>query len=129
MSMKGRKVLIVDGNSDSRKILEVLLESYEMQILAATCASEALVLIEQHVPDLVISELALPDIDGCIFLQKIRSLPSKNVSRIKSIALTVCALDKDRQMALDSGFCQHITKPFDLDEFMQIIEQLFSEEC
>lgn len=127
--MKGRKVLIVDGDSDSRKILEVLLESYEIKTLAASCASEALVLIQQYAPDLVISELALPDIDGCVFLQKIRSLPFSNGSQIKSIALTVCALDRDRQMALESGFCQHITKPFDLDEFMQTIEQLFSEEC
>lgn len=127
--MKGRKVLIVDGDSDSRKILEVLLESYEIKTLAASCASEALVLIQQYTPDLVISELALPDIDGCVFLQKIRSLPFPNGSQIKSIALTVCALDRDRQMALESGFCQHITKPFDLDEFMQTIEQLFSEEC
>ena len=128
MSLKGRKVLIVDGNSDSRRILEVLLESYEMKTLAAPCASEALVLIQQHSPDLVISELVLPDTDGCIFLQQVQSLPSKHVGHIKSIALTVCALEKDRQMALESGFCQHITKPFDLDEFMQIIERLLSEE-
>ena len=129
MSLKGRTVLIVDGDSDSIKILEFLLESYEMQVLTASYATEALDLIQQHAVDLVISELALPDVDGCIFLKQIQSLPMASVGHLKSVALTVCALDKDRQMALESGFCQHIAKPFDLDELMQIIVQLLAEEC
>lgn len=129
MSLKGRKVLIVDGDSDSRRLLEVLLSSYEMEIQVASCASEALDIIQQQTLDLIISELALPDVDGCIFLQKIQSLPLENVSHLKSVALTVCALDSDRQIALESGFCQHLAKPFDLDELMQIISQLLFEEC
>lgn len=129
LSLKGRRVLVVDGDSDSRRILEVLLESYEMETFAASSAGEALALIQQNVFDLIISELELPDANGCDFLQEIQSLPLENVGQLKSVALTVCVLDKDRQVALESGFCRHIAKPFDLDELMQIIGQLLYNEC
>jgi CheY-like chemotaxis protein len=124
--LAGMKVLIVDDEPDARELLQVVLEQYGAQVLAVTCAAQVLASLESFPPDILISDIGMPDMDGYALMQQVRSLPPEKGGQIKAIALSAYARVEDQQRSLAVGFQHHISKPVDLDKLVQTIFELAS---
>ena len=111
-------ILIVDDDADSQELLALILAETGANVTRAASASEALALLNQSQPNLIISDIAMPDTDGYSLIQKIRAMPSKIISQIPAIALTAYDADEDRDKALALGFQEFITKPIDPDKLL-----------
>ncbi|MCU0544421.1 MAG: response regulator [Oscillatoriaceae cyanobacterium Prado104] len=113
LDLTGIRVLSVDDEPDVRELLAVMLEQYGAEVLTVASAAEVLACLESFQPDVLVSDIGMPDVDGYALIQQIRSLPSGSSSQLPAIALTAYARDEDGQKALAKGFQQHISKPID----------------
>lgn len=112
-SLDGLHILVVDDNADGLFLTTCVLESYDFQVTTATSASEALDTIKQSKFDMLIIDIAMPDIDGYTLVNQIRNdLLSKN-QNVPAIALTALTIEEDEKIALKSGFQAYVSKPLD----------------
>lgn len=115
---KGLRVLVVDGIADCRDLLRILFDEYDLETTTASSVSEALEIIQQTCPDLLISEIVLPDEDGYSLMRKVKAFEKAYRLQIPTIALTVCAEENARIHALAAGFCRHLPKPLNIDKLI-----------
>jgi PAS domain S-box-containing protein len=127
LELTGIRVLVVDDELDTRNLSTALLSEYGAEVLAVASAAEGLVSLETFQPDVLVSDIGMPEMDGYTLLQKVRSLPSDQGAQIPAIALSAYARDEDRQRSVNSGFQNHISKPFDLKELVQAIFDLVGQ--
>ena len=121
-SLQDIKVLVVDDNDDSRNLICFALEAEGAKVNTARSATEALSQIEQFQPNILISDIGMPQVDGYELIQKIRQLPLEAGEKFKAIAISGYASDQDRQKSLTAGFDRHLNKPLDLDLLIEIIQ-------
>ncbi|TVP55381.1 MAG: response regulator [Nodularia sp. (in: Bacteria)] len=124
MSVKGIRLLVVDDDADTRQILNILFELEGAKVIAVASASEALEVISQFKPDILISDIYLPDEYGYSLLPKVRALMAVQGKEIPAIALTGSAREEDRIYAFASGFQTHLCKPINLDELVYEVASL-----
>ncbi|WP_373527294.1 response regulator [Nostoc sp.] len=124
MSFKGLRLLVVDDDLDTRTLLTFLFELDGAEILTAASAAEALEIISFFKPDILISDICLPDEDGYSLLVKIRNIEAKRGRKIPAIALTASAYDEDRKRASLAGYDIYRCKPIDLDELASVVASL-----
>jgi CheY-like chemotaxis protein len=117
-------ILTVDSHVDSLDLLTTLLTDYGARVIATTSTAEAMLALKTIRPDLLISEVYLPDEDGYSFMRRVKTLEAGIYKNLPAIALTVCAREQDRRLALAAGFCKHIAKPFDITSFMETVAQV-----
>jgi CheY-like chemotaxis protein len=111
----GELILVVEDNERNRKLVSDVLEFAGMRVLAAANASEGMALARAESPDLVLMDIGLPDEDGIVALERLRSDPE--TSTIPVVAVTAYAMSGDRQSILDHGFDGYIPKPIDVKAF------------
>ena len=116
------KILIVDDNESSRELLILILETEGAETKTTASAAAALAIVEQFQPDLLISDIGMPGMNGYELIQRVREISS--VKDIKAIALTAYASEPDRQKSLAAGFDDHINKPLDVSNFIKVITHL-----
>ena len=119
--LAGLTVLVVDDQEDARVLLKRVLEDHAGSVLTAEDADQALVLIEQHRPDVLVSDIGMPGVDGFELLRRVRALGPDRGGRIPAIALTAFARSEDRTRALRAGFLVHVAKPVDPSELVATI--------
>ncbi|QYO68611.1 response regulator [Leptolyngbya sp. 7M] len=88
------------------------------------CASEAIATLTQFKPDLLLSDIGMPDVDGYMLVRQIRTLPPEQGGTIPAIALTAYAGEIDYQQAMAAGFHQHISKPLEPTKLVEAIAHL-----
>ena len=118
LALNGLRVLVVDSDLDSRVLLTMVFEEYGVETIAATSAFEALEIVKQVKPDLLISEISLPNEDGYSLMRKVKALENARQVEIPAMALTTYDGEDDRAHALSVGFEKHLPKPFDIDELI-----------
>jgi len=123
-SLKGLKVLVVDDEADTRELIGEVLKECGSEVIITRSAAEALAAIEQYKPDILISDLGMPDEDGYSLIEKIRALPSERGGDIPAAALTAYARAEDRMRVLRSGFQFHLPKPVDSAELVTVVASL-----
>ena len=123
-SLQGLKVLVVDDEADTRELLGEVLKECGSEVIVARSAAEALAALEQHKPDILISDLGMPDEDGYSLIEKIRALPAERGGGIPAAALTAYARAEDRMRVLRSGFQFHLPKPVDSAELVTVVASL-----
>ncbi|WP_334968178.1 response regulator [Nostoc sp.] len=123
-SFKGLRLLVVDDDPDTRTLLTFLFELEGAEIITAASADDALKIISLFKPDILISDIYLPDEDGYSLLLKVRNLEAKRGRKIPAIALTASAFDEDRNRALLAGYNIFRCKPIDLDELVSAVASL-----
>lgn len=115
--LEGARVLVVDDESDARELIGTVLSKRGARVIAVATASEALgTLLEcgpDAWPDVIVSDIGMPNIDGLEFMIKVRAMELSRNARTHAIALTAYAGDEDRAGALAAGYDVHISKPFD----------------
>jgi CheY-like chemotaxis protein len=114
--LTGIQVLVVDDDADSRDLIATILDQFGAGVRVTASAEEALAALKQFIPDVLVCDIGMPDIDGYTLLREIRGLPPEQGGLIPAIALTAYVGDSNRQQALQAGFQQHIAKPVELDE-------------
>lgn len=116
--LSGLRVLVVDDEDDARELIKRILADCNAEVLTAATATEALNLLQQARPDLMVSDLGMPEIDGYGLLDRIRALGPARGGNLPAIALTAFARSEDRIKALSSGFLAHISKPVEPNELI-----------
>lgn len=127
-SLDGLRVLLVDDEPEARQIISTVITRTGAEVEACTSASEALVKLIEWRPDVILSDIAMPDEDGYSFINKVRSLPREKGGETPAAALTAYARDIDRRQALDAGFQMHIAKPIGAGQLVSMIARLAGRE-
>jgi CheY-like chemotaxis protein len=117
--LEGLWVVVVDDEVDARELAAMVLEDRGAVVTLAASAAEALAVFNQdghslglsRLPDLLISDIAMPGEDGYALIQNIRTLPPQQGGQVAAIALTACAREEERSQALAAGFQVHLSKP------------------
>jgi two-component system, cell cycle response regulator DivK len=114
-------VLIVDDNARNRKLAGDVLRLAPFRTLEAASAAEAIALASEHLPDVILMDLRLPDLDGTEAARMLRAEP--RTSRIPIVAVTALALDAHDDWLFEAGFAGCIVKPIDIDEFPDVVRR------
>ncbi|MDZ8183578.1 MAG: PAS domain S-box protein [Nostoc sp. ChiSLP02] len=123
-TLAGLKVLIVDDEADTLNYQTMVLSANGADVKAVTSAAQALEVLRQWQPDVLLSDLGMPLEDGYSLLQKIRALPACEGGQIPSAALTAYVKDEERQQALNSGFQLHLSKPIEPTDLVKAVANL-----
>jgi len=119
--LHGLKVIVVEDEPDARELVERLLSEAGCQVVAVESAGAALAALACERPDLLVSDIGLPDEDGYSLIQRIRRLEIEQSGALPAIALTAFARSADRTRALRAGFQAHLVKPVDPAELLAVV--------
>ncbi|WP_199329096.1 ATP-binding protein [Coleofasciculus sp. FACHB-1120] len=122
--LEGLQVLVVDDEADSRDFLAIALEQYGARVTAVASVQEALLALQQVKPDVLVSDIGMPDEDGYTLIRKIRAMTPEQGGQISAVALTAYARSEDCERAILAGFQQHVTKPVEAAAFAATIASL-----
>lgn len=126
-SLEGLKILVVDDEADALELLSTILQKYGADVIAVASVKQALTIIEtatDRSPDVLVSDIGMPDEDGYSLIRKLRQLEAQRGGRLPAIALTAYARNDDRRQALLAGFQMHLTKPVDAAELVAVVASL-----
>jgi PAS domain S-box-containing protein len=126
-SLAGLHVLLVDDEKDTLAMLRVILEQRQVIVTSASSASEALKALELSRPDVLVSDIGMPDQDGYELIRRIREMDSARGGAIPAVALTAYARDDDRRRSMDAGYQVHLSKPVEPAELFRVLVQLAAE--
>ena len=119
--LDGIRVLVVEDDADARSLVHKLLELSGATVVSTSSAAEALEALATAVPDVLISDIAMPDEDGYSFLRRVRNLPPERGGGIPAIALTGYAGARDKMDTFAAGYQAHISKPIEPTDLMTVI--------
>ena len=120
----GLRILVVDDEPDTRELLRQGLEYCGATVRVAGSAAEALRELDTNVPDILISDIGMPGVDGYDLIKKVRSLQIESGRRVAAIALTAYTRVEDRLQALRAGYDMHVPKPVELTELCAVAHSL-----
>ncbi|MBC1221350.1 PAS domain S-box protein [Nostoc sp. UCD122] len=124
LNLRGVRVLTVEDEQDTRELLVFMIGQYGAEVTAAASGREALKILKQSQPDILICDIAMPEMDGYMLIRQVRSWPKEQGGQIKAIALTAYAGESDQKQALAAGFQRHLSKPIDPEELVEAIASL-----
>jgi signal transduction histidine kinase/ActR/RegA family two-component response regulator len=122
--LTGLHILVVDDDIDTRNFVAFLLEQAGAKVTAVTAASEAIPALTQFQPDVLLSDIGMPEMDGYMLMRQIRMLPAEQGGQVKAIALTAYAGDFNQKQALQAGFQRHIVKPIEPEALILAVATL-----
>jgi len=120
-NLAGVHVLVVDDDEDTLELMTTALTSRKANVTAVCTAGEAIEAIKGHRPDVLVSDIAMPEEDGYGLIKRVRSLDVDGQSSIPAVAITAYAKEEDRQRALASGFHIYLAKPVELSELISVV--------
>ncbi len=123
LSLKNLQILVVDDDADTRDLLATILEQSEAQVTTAASVAQALQVLSQFNPDLLLCDISMPEEDGYSFVRKLRNLEG-NKALLPAIALTAHAREEDEQRAIAAGFQKHVAKPINPAELVAVVANL-----
>jgi signal transduction histidine kinase/CHASE1-domain containing sensor protein/CheY-like chemotaxis protein len=119
--LSGLNVLVVDDDSDTLKLMATALTRRQANVTAVSTAGEAIQAITRKRPDVLVSDIAMPDEDGYGLIEKIRLLENGKTDTIPAVAITAYAKEEDRERALSAGFQIYLAKPVELSELISVV--------
>ncbi|MFN6494569.1 ATP-binding protein [Nostoc sp. DedQUE03] len=119
--LAGIQILVVDDDDDTREFHTFVLEQAGAGVIAVASAKEALQVLAESEPDMLLSDIGMPETDGYMLIQQIKVLFAKQARQIPAIALTAYAGEINQQQALKSGFQKHLSKPVEPEELVKAI--------
>jgi len=115
-------VLIIEDSLDTLNMLKLWLTTFGCEVSTATEAMEGISIATRHPPDLIISDIGMPDVDGYELMRVVRK--TAGLEQVPAIALTGYARDEDRELALSAGYSAHISKPANIGRLLNLIKKL-----
>ncbi len=121
LPLAGLKILVVDDEPDSLDFVAFVLEDAGAEVISVSSAAEALLSIEQTPPDLLVSDIGMPEMDGYMLINRIRTQLAPQFRQLLAIALTAYAGEGNERQVLAAGFDKHLTKPIDPTELVATV--------
>ncbi|MEH1924602.1 hybrid sensor histidine kinase/response regulator [Nostoc sp.] len=122
--LDGLQILLVDDNADTRELIAFILEQSGARVTAASSVNEALEALGRLQPDILVSDIGMPDEDGYSLIRKVRAQEAEQKGKIPAVALTAFARDEERRLALQAGFQVHLSKPIEPEELVKVVANL-----
>ncbi|MBE9163504.1 PAS domain-containing protein [Tychonema sp. LEGE 06208] len=126
--LSGLRILVVDDDLDSRDFVAFVLGQGGAKVIALSSAAEALLSIAQTAPDLLVSDIGMPQMDGYMLIRHIRTQLAPEYRDLVAIALTAYAGEANERQILQAGFDQHLSKPIDPSELLAAVGRLMSQK-
>ena len=123
------RILVVDDEADSRELISTLLTGCGGEVRCSESAAEAIRTFAEWSPDLLLSDIGMPNEDGYSLIKKVRKLRAKRAKQVPAIALTAYATDEDRSQALAAGFQVHLAKPVEPKSLLMSIAAALGSEA
>jgi signal transduction histidine kinase/CheY-like chemotaxis protein len=121
VDLSGVRILVVDDEADGRELVKRVLVDCGATVFVAGAADEALSLVEREQPQVLVSDIGMPQVDGFELLRRVRALGPAKGGAIPAIALTAFARAEDRTQALHAGFAVHVAKPVEPSELVATV--------
>ncbi len=119
--LSGVKVLVVDDQADARDLIRRVLTECGADVATAASVDDTLAAIEEHRPDVLVSDIGMPGVDGYELLRRVRALGHARGGGLPAIALTAFSRSDDRTRALRAGFLVHVSKPVEPSELVATV--------
>ncbi len=127
LDLGGVRILVVDDEADARDLIQRALQEHHAIVSTAASAADALVLLTAERPDVLISDIGMPEMDGYTLLRTIRARSPEQLGNIPAIALTAYARSEDRTRALRAGFLVHVAKPVEASELVASVAAVMAQ--
>jgi signal transduction histidine kinase/ActR/RegA family two-component response regulator len=128
LSLSGIKVLVIDDELDAREVIKRILTHCGASVTTAASAMEGLQRLRLDKPDVLISDIGMPDKNGYQLIREVRNLPAESGGKTPAIALTAFARPEDQISAMNAGYQAHLTKPVESRELITEIAKLLGLE-
>ncbi len=122
--LDGIRVLVVDDEADARAVMLATLQAEGASVVAVASAKQALDILGDFRPDVLLADIGMAGEDGYSLIRKIRALPDAGLARVQAVAVTAYARAEDRLAAIDAGFDRHLPKPFEPTELAVLVATL-----
>ncbi|QRK12759.1 PAS domain S-box protein [Archangium violaceum] len=122
--LRERHILVVDDDADARELIATMLREGGARVSTAVSAAGALELLGQEPPELLISDIGMPEMDGYALMREVRGRPPEQGGRVRSLALTAYAREEDQYAARLAGFDAHVAKPLEPSELLRVAASL-----
>jgi PAS domain S-box-containing protein len=129
VSLRGIRILVVDDDPEAREVLSTLLLAQGASVTSAASVAEALACLRAGLPEVVLSDIAMPEVDGYGLVERVRALADPRAARLPIVALTAFASLSDRNEALEGGFTAYLTKPVDPGELTRTLAGVVRAEA
>ena len=123
-SLSGITVLVVDDDVDALELVKRVLEEYQARVIVAGSPTEAMVRLGEHIADVLISDISMPDVEGYELIRRVRALPKASGGDIPAAALTAYSRPDDRTRSLLAGYQAHVRKPVEPIELVAVVAAL-----
>jgi PAS domain S-box-containing protein len=123
-SLKNLKVLVVDDEADGREVASTILLQAQAEVRMAKSASEALEVMDEWRPDVLVADIGMPVVDGYALIKQIRSRSPQRGGSVAAAALTAYARTQDRLRVLSAGYQMHVPKPIQPAELVTVVASL-----
>jgi PAS domain S-box-containing protein len=123
-ALEGLRILVVDDEHDARTLVMGILEAHGAEVVTASSVAEALREVSESAPDVIVSDIGMPEEDGYSLIRKLRQLTKHRPRPIPAVALTAFARSEDRTRAMLAGFHSHVAKPVEPDELLAVVATL-----
>jgi PAS domain S-box-containing protein len=122
--LDGLRLLVVDDDGDARDVMAEVLRGRGAEVFASASAADALEQLEAVRPDVIVSDIAMPEIDGYTLIRRIRSLPPERGGRTPAVALTAYSQTEDARRAFAAGYQVHVPKPVEPARLATLVANL-----
>jgi PAS domain S-box-containing protein len=122
--LSGIRILVVDDEPEACEMVKLMLMQYGAKVTTVGSAEEALTKLTEALPDILVSDIGMPEKDGYFLIRRLRSLPAEKTNRIPAIALTAYARHEDSERALKEGYQLHLPKPIEAADLVKAIAEL-----
>jgi signal transduction histidine kinase/DNA-binding response OmpR family regulator len=124
VDLTGLKILAVDDEPDARELIRQLLGRTRAKVTVASSAREALEMLDRQTPDVLVSDIGMPEADGYSLIRAVRQRSAEQGGNVPAIALTAYVREEDRAMMLAAGFTAHVPKPVEPAELIRVISHI-----
>ncbi|HEY0404377.1 MAG TPA: ATP-binding protein, partial [Pyrinomonadaceae bacterium] len=125
--LDGLRVLVVEDEADTRAMIEMILEGRGALVWAVASGSEALRAIEEWRPEVLVSDIGMPDMDGYQLMERVRAMEASDGQTLPAMALTAYARDEDRERSIEAGYQSHMVKPVEPSDLIRAVAQLAAQ--
>lgn len=126
--LSGVRILLVDDDADTLELMTTALASRQASVTAVASADEAIRAITNSKPDVLISDIAMPEEDGYGLIARVRSLDDSDAQPIPAVAITAYAKEEDKQRVLSSGYQIYLAKPVEVSELVSVVAKAAKRE-